>query len=58
MHPKSETREIADLATQFESLLDVVWQCEQEWRLDDRIALSLRRDGAVAASQAQGPEGR
>ena len=58
MAAQSEGREIPDLATQFESLLDVVWQCEREWRLDDRIALSLRRDQAVAASRGQGPEGR
>jgi hypothetical protein len=58
MHSDSESREIPDLATQFESLLDVVWQCEREWRLDDRIALSLRRDQAVAASRAGAPEGR
>jgi hypothetical protein len=58
MAAQSETREIPDLATQFESLLDVVWQCEREWRLDDRIALSLRRDQAIAAGRAQGLEGR
>ena len=58
MSAQSESREIPDLATQFESLLDAVWQCEREWRLDDRIALSLRRDEAVAASRAQALEGR
>jgi hypothetical protein len=26
-----------DLHTQFESLLDQVWECEAEWRLYDRI---------------------
>jgi hypothetical protein len=26
-----------DLQTQFESLLDQVWQCEADWRLYDRI---------------------
>ncbi len=32
----------ADLQTQLETLLDAVWRCEQEWRLDDRIALASR----------------
>jgi hypothetical protein len=58
MAPQSEPREIPDLATQFESLLDVVWQCERDSRLDDRIALSVKRDQAIASSRAQGPEGR
>ncbi len=26
-----------DLQTQFESLLDQVWQCEADWRFYDRI---------------------
>ena len=36
-----------DLNTQLESLLHQVWECEAEWRLDDRIDLALhqpRRD--------------
>jgi hypothetical protein len=37
-----------DLPAQLESLFHVVWQCEEEWRLDDRIDLALRRDNAVA----------
>jgi hypothetical protein len=34
-----------DLQTQLETLLDQVWDCEAEWRLDDKIdlALHLRR---------------
>lgn len=37
--------EAPDLPTQYESLLDEVWKCEAEWRLDDRIdmAMKLRR---------------
>ncbi|TMF85922.1 MAG: hypothetical protein E6I08_12740 [Chloroflexi bacterium] len=30
-----------DLNTQLESLLHQVWECEAEWRLDDRIDLAL-----------------
>jgi len=37
-----------DLPAQLESLLHVVWQCEEEWRLDDRIDLALRREEAAA----------
>ena len=29
------------LPDQLESLFDVVWRCEREWRLDDRFALLL-----------------
>ncbi len=32
----------AELQEQLESLLDAVWRCEREWRLDDRIALASR----------------
>lgn len=32
---------IPDLATQFEVILASVWAAEQEWRLDDRISLSV-----------------
>lgn len=31
-----------DLATQYEALLAAVWAAEQDWRLDDRIALSVK----------------
>ena len=30
-----------DLATQLEAILASVWAAEQEWRLDDRISLSV-----------------
>ena len=40
--------ESADLPSQLESLLHVVWQCEAEWRVDDRIDLALRREEAAA----------
>jgi hypothetical protein len=30
-----------DLQTQFEALLDTVWDSEANWRLDDRIDLAL-----------------
>jgi hypothetical protein len=30
-----------DLQTQLEELLDSVWEAEANWRLDDRIDLSL-----------------
>ena len=30
-----------DLTTQLECLLHQVWECEAEWRLDDRIDLAL-----------------
>lgn len=39
--PSSE--EMAELETQLEDLLDLVWRCEREWRLDDRIALAARQ---------------
>ena len=37
-----------DLSTQYESLLDQVWKCEQEWRLDDKIALAASQIGPAA----------
>jgi hypothetical protein len=33
-----EAARLADLAVQYEELLDLVWRCEREWKLDDRIA--------------------
>lgn len=30
---------VPDLQTQYEELLDTVWRCEREARLDDQIAL-------------------
>ena len=35
-----------DLQTQLETLLDQVWKCEAEWRLDSRIAVAMRLSGA------------
>ena len=32
---------VPDLHTQLEALLDQVWDCEAEWRLDDKIDLAL-----------------
>ena len=37
-----ETARLADLAAQYEELLDQVWRCEREWKLDDRIAYACR----------------
>lgn len=33
---------LAELAVQYEELLDQVWRCEREWKLDDRIAYACR----------------
>ena len=43
--PATRTEVAPDLPTQLEALLDQVWDCEANWRLDDRIdlALHLRR---------------
>jgi hypothetical protein len=38
-----EASRLADLAAQYEDLLDQVWRCEREWKLDDRIAYACRR---------------
>ena len=32
-----------DLHSQLETLLHQVWECEAEWRLDDRIDLALHQ---------------
>lgn len=50
---RSETTRPMDLAAQLESLLHTVWQCEAEWRLDDRIDLALRRDAAARRAAAR-----
>ena len=48
--------ELPDLPAQLESLLHLVWQCEKEWRLDDRIDLALRREeGAAQSTRARRP---
>jgi hypothetical protein len=33
-----------DLQTQLEDLFAAVWDAEEEWRLDDRIDLALKRE--------------
>jgi hypothetical protein len=38
---KPKKAETPDLQTQLEGILDAVWLSEADWRLDDRIALSL-----------------
>ena len=50
--------ETPDLPAQLESLLHMVWQCEEEWRLDDRIDLALRRDAAMARTERTRQRGR
>ncbi len=32
----------AHLDTQFGELIETVWSCEQQWRLDDRIDAAIR----------------
>lgn len=39
----SATERPADLWGQLESLFDVVWVCERQWRIDDRFDLLLGR---------------
>ena len=34
-----------DLQAQLETLLDAVWRCERQWRLDDRFDLILGEEG-------------
>ena len=36
-----------DLQTQLEEMLDAVWEAEANWRFDDRLDLSLKREGDV-----------
>ena len=40
---------VPDLQSQLEALLHMVWDAEENWRLDDRIDLALgrRRPGAA-----------
>lgn len=38
----SEPARLAELAAQYEELLDQVWRSEREWKLDDRIAYACR----------------
>ncbi len=41
--PRLRPREVPDLHSQLEELLSQVWDCEAEWRFDDRIDLALHR---------------
>lgn len=43
-----------DLPSQLETLFHLVWQCEREWRLDDRIDLALRREEAAHRGAGRG----
>lgn len=56
----SSTGEPRDLQTQLEEILNAVWAAEAEWRLDDRIEISLRnmpkRPRADAAGATDGQE--
>jgi hypothetical protein len=38
---KARKDEVPDLQTQLEGIFNAVWASEAEWRLDDRITLSL-----------------
>lgn len=44
----SQAAEPPDLPSQVESLFHTVWECERDWRLDNRIELALRREQARA----------
>jgi hypothetical protein len=39
--PRPRNDDPPDLQTQLEAMLDAVWTAEDDWRLDDRIELSL-----------------
>jgi hypothetical protein len=39
--PSTPNPTAPDLQTQLEALLDMVWDSEANWRLDDRIDLAL-----------------
>jgi hypothetical protein len=43
MKPKGRPEQ-ADLQTQFESLLDQVWQSEADWRLWDRVDAAVMHE--------------
>ena len=40
-----DTNELPDLQTQLEALLHEVWSQEAQWRLDERIDLTVRHSG-------------
>jgi hypothetical protein len=35
-----------DLQTQFEALLDAVWEAEADWRFNDRLDMALNAGGS------------
>ena len=45
-----------DLHTQFESLLDQVWQSEADWRLWDRVDAAVRMETIRERRAAANPE--
>jgi hypothetical protein len=45
-----------DLHTQFESLLDQVWQSEADWRLWDRVDAAVRMETIREKRAAANPE--
>jgi hypothetical protein len=45
-----------DLHTQFESLLDQVWQSEADWRLWDRVDAAVRMETMREKRAAANPE--
>lgn len=38
---QTESATPSDLRAQLESLFDIVWRCERQWRIDDRFDLLL-----------------
>ena len=60
MRSKSRT-DTPDLHTQYESLLDQVWQSESDWRLWDRVDAAvmletIREKRAAANRETKTPE--
>src|SRR4030088_146624 len=49
---------VPDVQTQLETLLDQVWRCEADWRLDDRINLAVRWVGGLGGPGCARPPGR
>ncbi|HEX4213413.1 MAG TPA: hypothetical protein VIA06_08830 [Candidatus Dormibacteraeota bacterium] len=55
----SSAGEPRDLQTQLEEILNAVWAAEAEWRLDDRIEISLRNMPKRPKADAAGaPDGQ
>ena len=40
--PSPGEKRVPDLYSQFEALLDAVWQAEANWRFDDRLDQALK----------------